>query len=70
MPEKWTGDLIGRMHNEEITMKELADELDVCKPYVSMILNGARNPEGAQQRMEAAVDAILARRENAESEAS
>ena len=70
MPEKWTGDLIGRMHNEEITMKELADELDVCKPYVSMILNGTRNPEGAQQRMEAAVDAILARRENAESEAS
>ena len=43
MPEKWTGRLIGKMHNEKITYDELANELGVTKSYVSMILNGMRS---------------------------
>ena len=62
MKDKWTGRLIGKMHNEEITRNELADELGVKKSYVSMILNCDRKPPDAQARLEAAVDAILARR--------
>ena len=62
MREKWTGRLVGRMHNEEITRNELANELGVRKSYVSMILNGDRKPSDAQQRLEAAVDAIIERR--------
>ncbi len=62
MKEKWTGRLIGRMHNEEITRNELADELGVKKSYVSMILNCDRKPPDAQKRLEAAFDAIIERR--------
>lgn len=62
MPEKWTGELIGKMHNHRITYDDVAAEMGVTKSYISMILNGSRNPEGAQQRMEKAVDAIIAQR--------
>jgi len=62
MPEKWTGDLIGRMHNEKITFDELAAQLGVTKSYISMILNGKRNPPGAETRLTEAVDRLIARR--------
>lgn len=62
MPDPWTGNLIGRMHNERVTASEMADEMGCTKAYVSMIFNGARAPEGAQERFEAAFAAILARR--------
>lgn len=62
MPDKWTGDLIGLMHNERITMQNLADELLVTKAYVSMVLNGARNPKGAKERFEEAVNKIFQRK--------
>ena len=62
MPEKWTGLLIGRMHNERITYDELAKELGVTKSYVSMILNGRRAPNDACERMNGAVDCIIQKR--------
>lgn len=62
MPEKWTGRLVGKMHNERVTFDELAKEMGVTKPYVSMLLNGKRKPEGVQNRMEEALDAVLQRR--------
>ena len=62
MPEKWTGRLIGRMHNNKITFEDLAKELGVSKPYVSMILNGRRSPDGIRGRMESAVDRIIERK--------
>lgn len=65
MIEKWTGRLIGKMHNEGIKVSDLATELGVTKAYISMILNGARKPPDAKDRLEAAVDAIIARRKDA-----
>ncbi len=62
MPEKWTGRLIGKMHNARVTFEELAGEMGVTKSYISMLLNGKRKPEGIQKRMEAALDAILQKR--------
>ena len=59
MPEKWTGRLIGRLHNERVTYEELAKEMGVTKSYISMILNGARKPEGVRERMEAALATII-----------
>ncbi len=60
MPEEWTGNLIGKMHNNRITYDALAAKLGVTKPYISMILNGVRKPDGARERLEAAVDALIA----------
>lgn len=63
MPDAWTGRLIGTMHNKGITYDELAKELGVTKPYISMILNGKRRPDGIRKRMETAVSNIVSRRE-------
>lgn len=62
MPEKWTGDLIGRMHNERVTLEELGKEMGIKKSYVSMILNGTRKPAGAKERFEDAFERIVQRR--------
>lgn len=63
MREKWTGVLIGRMHNANVTLEDLAEELGVSKGYVSMILNGRRKPPEAKKKMQAAFESICKRRE-------
>ena len=62
MPEKWTGILVGKMHNAGVTCTEIAQQLGVTKEYVSMILNGKRTPPMAKERLNAAFTAILERR--------
>ena len=64
MNEKWTGVLIGKMHNERITYLDLANEMSVTKSYISMILNGARKPKGIEKRMKEAFDSILEKRKS------
>ena len=59
MPEAWTGNLIGKMHNNDITYDELAEEMGVTKSYISMILNGKRKPPGIRKRMECALDSAI-----------
>lgn len=66
MPEKWTGQLIGKMHNSRVTYDEIARKLGVGKAYVSMVLNGARSPKDAKQRFNAAYEAVIAERKEAE----
>ena len=68
MPEKWTGRLIGRMHNERITYEQLANEMGVNKAYSSMILNGKRKPPNIQKRMETALEAIIKREREKQSQ--
>ena len=53
MPEKWTGDLIGRMHNARVTRQDIATELGVSKAYVCMLLNGQRTSPTAKKRFTA-----------------
>ena len=62
MLESWTGKLVGKMHVHEITYDEVAAELGVSRPYVSMLLNGHRKPPDAKKRIEMAIDSIIARR--------
>ena len=64
MLEKWTGALIGKMHNDHITYDDVANKLGVSKAYVSMILNGTRKPSNIRKRMEEAVNSILDDRKN------
>ena len=61
--EEWTGELIGKMHNKDITLDDLAEEIGVGKSYVSMILNGKRNPSGARERLYSAFEKITERKE-------
>ena len=47
---------------EKITYADIAKELNVTTAYVSMILNGARKPAEAREKLEGAVKAIKQRR--------
>lgn len=58
--DKWTGELIGKMHNHKVTLQEIADKMGVTKGYVSMILNCQRKPPNAEERFNAALDEIIA----------
>lgn len=62
MREQWTGELVGRMHNAQVTLDDLAAEMHCTKSYVSQILNGRRKPENAQERLENAFNSIVERR--------
>lgn len=59
MPEPWTGEVVGIMHNAGITYDELGAKLGVGKAYISMILNSKRAPKDIEQRVKAAVDELL-----------
>lgn len=63
MPESWTGRLIGKMHNNDITMEQLAQKMGYGKPYISLILNSKRRPDGIRERMENAVSEIIKEKE-------
>lgn len=59
MPAQWTADLIGEMHLNRITKRQLASCLGVTPEYVSMVLNGHREPSDAEQNFQNAVDYLV-----------
>lgn len=59
MHKKWTGNLVGLMHDHKITKSQLADTLGVSREYVSMVLNEHRKPVDAEERFTAAVQSII-----------
>lgn len=62
MIQKWSGALIGKMHNANVTRQDLADKLGLNKSYISMILNGQRNPKNAKEQLNNAFDEIVRER--------
>lgn len=62
MSHQWTGQVVGLLHTHRITQAELATELGITAQYVSMVLNGKKSSKGIQERMEAAIQAIIQRR--------
>lgn len=62
MPKDWTGELVGLMHCHRITGLQLAEKLGVTNRYVSMILNGHRDPPGAEARFREVVAEIIRER--------
>ena len=63
--EQWTGDLVGKMHNEKIRLEDVALDLGVTKAYVSMLLNCKRKPKDAREKLEHAVEEIIRRKNEA-----
>lgn len=65
LPPKWTGPLVGKMHQNGITFTELAAELGVTNNYIGMVLNGKREPKSGictPDSMKEAVDRLIAKR--------
>ena len=59
MPEQWTAEVVGKLHLNKISKRQLADELGFTPEYVSMVLNGHRAPTGAEQEFTAAVERLV-----------
>ena len=58
LPPKWTGPLVGKMHQNGIEFTDLADELGVIKSYVGMVLNGERSPKSGACTPESMKEAV------------
>ena len=59
MLAQWIGDFVGRMHRNRVTITQISQEMGVTREYLSMILNGHREPQGAEQRMNDALDRVI-----------
>jgi transcriptional regulator with XRE-family HTH domain len=59
MLAQWIGVFVGKMHQYRVTNTQLAQEMGVTREYLSMILNGHRKPNGIEQRMNSALDALV-----------
>lgn len=59
MPAQWTGELVGKMHLNGITKKQLAQKLEFTAEYVSMVLNGHREPPDAETKFTEAVNSLI-----------
>ena len=62
MLEKWTGDLVGAMHLASVTKKQLAEAVGWNDKYLSVVLNGHKNPKGAKEKLFNALERLVAER--------
>ena len=60
MPAQWTADLIGEMHLNGVTAKQLAAEAGWNEKYLSAVMNGHREPKKAENTLRAALGRIIA----------
>lgn len=59
MLAQWIGEFVGRMHLHRVTITQIAREMGVTREYLSMILNGHREPQGIGERMNNALDSVI-----------
>lgn len=59
MPDAWTGEIIRQMHINRITATQLAAEVGWHPKYLSAVLNGRRNPSGADRKLTDALERII-----------
>lgn len=59
MPAQWTAELVAKMHLHGITNRMLARQANVTPEYVTMVLNGHREPKKAEEFFNAALDELL-----------
>ena len=60
MLAQWIADVVGQMHKHRISKTRLAEHLGLTREYVSMVLNGHREPPGVEEKFRVAVDEIVA----------
>ena len=62
MPAQWTGSIVGEMHQNGITGKMLAEELDWNAKYLSQVLNSPDPPKSAQEKISSALHRLIERK--------
>lgn len=59
MPAQWTGRIVGELHNNKLTLKELAKEVNWNDKYLSQVINSENPPKGAEQKLTDAVKRLI-----------
>ena len=59
MPAKWTGELVGKIHNAGLTIKEVAAEAGMNPKYISTVLNQDTDAQKAEAKLRAALDRLI-----------
>lgn len=59
MPAQWTADLVGKMHLNRISAKELAAEVGWNPKYLSAVLNGHYESSVAEKKLNSALDSLI-----------
>jgi lambda repressor-like predicted transcriptional regulator len=62
MPAKWTGQLVGEIHNAGVTIKEVAIEAGMNPKYISTVLNSDADAPKAEARLRAALSRLIERK--------
>ena len=60
MPAQWTADVIGKMHLNGVTGKQLAAKVGWNPKYLSQVLNGHETPRDAEVKVRSALDDLIA----------
>lgn len=60
MTAQWTGEVIGKMHIENVSMKALAAEIGWHPKYLSAVMNGHRTPKDAEEKVRTALNRLVA----------
>ena len=64
MPAQWTGRIVGELHNNRITLKELAKEVGWNDKYLSQVINSENPPKDSEQKLTDALDRLLNKKES------
>ena len=62
MPAQWTGRIVGEIHNNGLTRRELAKEIGWNEKYLIQVLNSENPPKAAEQKVTAALARLIVRR--------
>ena len=62
MLAQWTAAIIGKMHINKVSAKELSAEVGWHPKYTSAVLNGHKCPSKAEEKLNAALDRIIERK--------
>lgn len=63
MIPKWTGDVVGTLHVNNIEIRELAAKMGCAPEYLGKILNGKREPKNAEAKVKEALAELVKERE-------
>lgn len=61
-PEKWTGDVVKKMHLYDIRQSEIAKKIGVSREIVCKTLKGKHHMKNGKERFASAINSILAER--------
>ena len=64
MPAQWTGRIVGELHNNRITLKELAKEVGWNDKYLSQVINAENPPKDSERKLTDALNRLIDQKDN------